>query len=172
MKKDTHKDVPQFAAGLPIIILSETPAMLSFFPYAEASNRWSVVFSKEASINTLSFILATPNLVIPRTSPYGKISPARCDGWNPVPCTTSRPQATWRVEDQYSFHATALCTESRWWSSVSPLQYLALAQLRWHDSTWFVRRRFLKFCSAAEQPQYGFKRTFCGHHFLQAISLN
>ena len=32
-------DVPHIAAGLPMIILSETPAMLSFFPKAEASKR-------------------------------------------------------------------------------------------------------------------------------------
>ena len=61
------------AAGLPIIMLSETPAMLSFFPKAEASKRWSVVFSNEASMSTLSFILATPKRVIPSTSPYSKL---------------------------------------------------------------------------------------------------
>jgi len=32
-------DVPHIAAGFPIIILSDTPAMLSVFPYAAASNR-------------------------------------------------------------------------------------------------------------------------------------
>jgi hypothetical protein len=66
----THIDVPQFAAGFPMMILSDTPAILSFFPNAEASNRWSVVFSNEASMSTLSFIFATPKRVIPRTSPY------------------------------------------------------------------------------------------------------
>jgi hypothetical protein len=66
----TYIEVPQFAAALPMIILSDTPAILSFFPKAAASNKWSVVFSKEASIRTLSFIFATPKRVIPRTSPY------------------------------------------------------------------------------------------------------
>ena len=66
----THNDVPQFAAGFPIMMLSETPAMLSILPKADASNKWSVVFSKDASIRTLSFIFATPNRVIPSTSPY------------------------------------------------------------------------------------------------------
>lgn len=70
LAKTTHKDVPQFVAGLPIMILSDTPAILSLFPYAAASNKWSVVFSKLANINTLSFIFATPNRVIPRISPY------------------------------------------------------------------------------------------------------
>ena len=68
--KQTYIEVPVFAAGFPIIILSDTPAILSVFPSAEASNKWSVVFSKEASMRTLSFILATPKRVIPRTSPY------------------------------------------------------------------------------------------------------
>jgi hypothetical protein len=62
-------DVPQFAAGFPMMMLSDTPAMLSLFPYADASKRWSVVFSNDASISTLSFILATPNRVMPSTSP-------------------------------------------------------------------------------------------------------
>jgi hypothetical protein len=53
-----------------MMMLSETPAMLSVFPKAAASKRWSVVFSNEASMSTLSFILATPNRVIPRTSPF------------------------------------------------------------------------------------------------------
>lgn len=53
-----------------MIILSDTPAMLSVFPYADASNRWSVVFSNEANMSTLSFIFATPKRVIPRTSPW------------------------------------------------------------------------------------------------------
>lgn len=35
----THIEVPQFAAGLPIMMLSDTPAILSFFPNAEASNK-------------------------------------------------------------------------------------------------------------------------------------
>ena len=62
-------DVPVMAAGLPMMILSDTPAIESVLPNAEASNKWSVVFSKDASIRTLSFILATPKRVIPRTSP-------------------------------------------------------------------------------------------------------
>ncbi len=57
-----------------MMILSETPAMLSVFPKAEASKRWSVVFSNDANMRTLSFILATPKRVIPRTSPYPRIS--------------------------------------------------------------------------------------------------
>lgn len=65
----THIEVPVIAAGLPMMILSDTPAMLSVFPYADASNRWSVVFSNEANMSTLSFILATPKRVIPSTSP-------------------------------------------------------------------------------------------------------
>ena len=65
----SYIDVPQLAAGLPMIILSETPAILSLFPNADASKRWSVVFSNDASISTLSFIFATPNRVIPSTSP-------------------------------------------------------------------------------------------------------
>ena len=32
-------DVPQFAAALPMMMLSETPEMLSFFPKAAASNK-------------------------------------------------------------------------------------------------------------------------------------
>ena len=52
-----------------MMILSETPAILSVFPNADASNKWSVVFSKDANIRTLSFIFATPKRVIPRTSP-------------------------------------------------------------------------------------------------------
>ena len=52
-----------------MMMLSETPAMASVLPYAEASNKWSVVFSKDANMRTLSFIFATPNRVIPRTSP-------------------------------------------------------------------------------------------------------
>jgi len=67
--ENAHIEVPQLAAGFPMMILSDTPAMLSFFPKAEASNRWSVVFSNDASIKTLSFIFATPNRVIPSTSP-------------------------------------------------------------------------------------------------------
>ena len=69
MNERAHIEVPVIAAGLPIMILSDTPAMASVFPKADASNKWSVVFSKDASIRTLSFILATPNRVIPRTSP-------------------------------------------------------------------------------------------------------
>ena len=37
-----------------------------------ASNRWSVVFSNEANINTLSRIFATPKRVIPNISPEEK----------------------------------------------------------------------------------------------------
>lgn len=66
-----------------MMILSDTPAMLSFFPKAAASNKWSVVFSKEASIRTLSFIFATPNRVIPRTSPYDNEELAREFGITP-----------------------------------------------------------------------------------------
>lgn len=65
----THSDVPQLEAGFPMMMLSETPEMPSVLPIADASKRWSVVFSNDASINTLSFIFATPNLVIPSTSP-------------------------------------------------------------------------------------------------------
>jgi len=63
----THMDVPQFAAGFPRMILSETPVILSCLPNAEASNKWSVVFSNDASMSTLSFIFETPNRVIPST---------------------------------------------------------------------------------------------------------
>ena len=66
----THMDVPQFAAGFPRMILSETPVILSCLPNAEASNKWSVVFSNDASMSTLSFIFETPNRVIPSTWPY------------------------------------------------------------------------------------------------------
>jgi len=65
----TDSDVPQLEAGFPMMMLSETPETPSVFPTADASKRWSVVFSNDASISTLSFILATPNLVIPSTSP-------------------------------------------------------------------------------------------------------
>ena len=61
-----------------MMILSETPAILSFFPNAEASNRWSVVFSKDANIRTLSFILATPKRVIPKTSPCCSRTKSAC----------------------------------------------------------------------------------------------
>ena len=57
-----------------MMMLSDTPAMLSFLPNAEASKRWSVVFSNEASMSTLSFIFATPKRVIPRTSPCHTVS--------------------------------------------------------------------------------------------------
>ena len=63
-------DVPQFAAGFPRMILSETPVILSCLPNAEASNKWSVVFSNDASMRTLSFIFETPNRVMPSTWPY------------------------------------------------------------------------------------------------------
>ena len=69
VRYDTYIEVPVIAAGLPMMILSETPAILSVFPNADASNRWSVVFSNDANIRTLSFIFATPKRVIPRTSP-------------------------------------------------------------------------------------------------------
>jgi hypothetical protein len=36
-----------------------------------ASKRWSVVFSKDASMSTLSRILATPKRVMPNISPVG-----------------------------------------------------------------------------------------------------
>ena len=62
-------DVPVIAAGLPMMMLSETPAILSVLPYADASNKWSVVFSNDANMSTLSFIFATPNRVMPNTSP-------------------------------------------------------------------------------------------------------
>ena len=68
-QQNTDNDVPQLEAGFPMIMLSETPEMPSVFPTADASKRWSVVFSNDANISTLSFILATPNLVIPSTSP-------------------------------------------------------------------------------------------------------
>jgi len=68
-REHTDSDVPQLEAGFPMIMLSETPETPSVFPTADASKRWSVVFSNDASISTLSFILATPNLVIPSTSP-------------------------------------------------------------------------------------------------------
>ena len=51
---------------------SETPIISSFREYAAASNKWSVVFSKLASINVESFIFETPNRVIPRTMPIYK----------------------------------------------------------------------------------------------------
>lgn len=35
----TYIDVPHIAAGFPMMMLSETPAMLSVFPYAAASNK-------------------------------------------------------------------------------------------------------------------------------------
>lgn len=38
-EENAHIDVPQSAAGLPMIMLSETPAMPSRFPAAEASKR-------------------------------------------------------------------------------------------------------------------------------------
>lgn len=57
-----------------MMILSDTPAMSSVFPNTDASKRWSVVFSNDANIRTLSFIFATPNRVIPRTSPYPAVS--------------------------------------------------------------------------------------------------
>jgi len=38
-EKNSHIEVPHIAAGLPIIILSDTPEILSFFPYADASNK-------------------------------------------------------------------------------------------------------------------------------------
>lgn len=37
--KKPYIDVPHMAAGLPIMILSETPAISSLFPKAEASNK-------------------------------------------------------------------------------------------------------------------------------------
>jgi len=35
----TYIEVPQFVAGFPMMMLSDTPAILSFFPKAEASNK-------------------------------------------------------------------------------------------------------------------------------------
>jgi hypothetical protein len=67
-------EVPQLVAGLPRMILSDTPRTASLFPNAEASNRWSVVFSKDANMRTLSFIFDTPNRVIPRTCPCEQMS--------------------------------------------------------------------------------------------------
>ena len=55
--------------GIPIIIHSLTPSIWSSRPWTAASKRWSVVFSKDANMSTLSFILAIPKRVIPRTSP-------------------------------------------------------------------------------------------------------
>ena len=51
--------------GTPIIIHSDTPTILSSRLCTAASKRWSVVFSNDANISTLSLIFATPNLVIP-----------------------------------------------------------------------------------------------------------
>lgn len=48
------------AAGKPIMIDSETPAITSCWPWYAASNKWSAVFSNDASIRTDSFILARP----------------------------------------------------------------------------------------------------------------
>jgi hypothetical protein len=67
-------EVPQLVAGLPRMMLSDTPRTESLFPNAEASNRWSVVFSKDANMRTLSFIFETPNRVIPRTCPCERMS--------------------------------------------------------------------------------------------------
>ena len=72
-KEIAYSEVPNLADGLPMIIASDTPVIASFLPTAAASNRWSVVFSKDASISTLSFIFATPKRVMPRTSPFRKI---------------------------------------------------------------------------------------------------
>mmetsp|Transcript_30816 Transcript_30816/g.68037 ORF Transcript_30816/g.68037 Transcript_30816/m.68037 type:complete len:215 (+) Transcript_30816:97-741(+) len=60
--------------GTPIMMHSDTPTMESWRECTAASNRWSVVFSKEASISTDSFILATPKRVMPNTSPLKVIT--------------------------------------------------------------------------------------------------
>lgn len=57
------------ATGMPIMMHSLTPSILSSFPFTEALKRWSDVFSNEANINTLLSIFWIPNLVIPRTTP-------------------------------------------------------------------------------------------------------
>ena len=57
------------AMGMPMMMASLTPSIASVRPCSAASNRWSVVFSKEASMSTLSFILAMPKRVMPSTSP-------------------------------------------------------------------------------------------------------
>jgi hypothetical protein len=38
-ESNAHIDVPVFAAGFPMMMLSDTPAMLSVFPRADASNK-------------------------------------------------------------------------------------------------------------------------------------
>jgi hypothetical protein len=45
------------------------PLISSARPRSAASNKWSVVFSNDASMSTLSFILAMPKRVMPSTSP-------------------------------------------------------------------------------------------------------
>lgn len=47
-----------------------TPVITSWRAWKEASNRMSAVFSKEANISTLWFILSMPCRVMPRISPY------------------------------------------------------------------------------------------------------
>jgi hypothetical protein len=58
--------------GIPMMMHSLTPSIISVLPWMAASNRWSVVFSNEASMSTESFIFAIPNRVIPRISPCKK----------------------------------------------------------------------------------------------------
>ena len=63
--------------GIPMIMHSLTPSTVSVLPCSAASNRWSVVFSNDASMRTLSFIFAMPNRVMPSTSPLYVITSAR-----------------------------------------------------------------------------------------------
>mmetsp|Transcript_10484 Transcript_10484/g.29328 ORF Transcript_10484/g.29328 Transcript_10484/m.29328 type:complete len:298 (+) Transcript_10484:80-973(+) len=75
--------------GIPMMMHSLTPSMVSVRPCSAASNRWSVVFSNDASISTLSFIFAMPNRVIPSTSPLYVITSARsieCRASMDMPC--------------------------------------------------------------------------------------
>jgi hypothetical protein len=58
--------------GIPMMMHSLTPSIISVRPWMAASNKWSVVFSNEASMSTESFIFAIPNRVIPRISPCKK----------------------------------------------------------------------------------------------------
>mmetsp|Transcript_18847 Transcript_18847/g.58640 ORF Transcript_18847/g.58640 Transcript_18847/m.58640 type:complete len:244 (-) Transcript_18847:1976-2707(-) len=64
-------------AGMPMMMHSDTPSTLSTRPCSAASKRWSVVFSKDASMSTDSFILAMPKRVMPSTSPLYVITSAR-----------------------------------------------------------------------------------------------
>ena len=55
--------------GIPKITRSLTPIIWSFLPWRAASNKWSAVFSKDANVNTDSFIFSIPNRVMPNTCP-------------------------------------------------------------------------------------------------------